>query len=87
MGKVLVKRIRESASNAMVSMELLKYQRFPIPRVSPTKMNLALKGSLAFKFPLQSKTLQLNLEFKVAAVWLLDLASALHHCASLSSFW
>lgn len=96
--KILVKRIRESASNAMVSkilpeqrkqkqMELLKHQGFSIPSVSPTKMNLALKGSQAFKFPLQSQTLQLNFEFKVAAVWLLDLESALHHCASLSSFW
>lgn len=91
MGKV-------SASNAMVSkilpeqrkqkqMELKKHQGFSMPSVSPTKMNLALRGSQAFKFPLQSQTLQLNLEFKVAAVWHLDLASALHHCVSLCSFW
>lgn len=83
-----MKRIRGSASKAMASMELLKYQGFTIPSVSPTEMNLALKGSQAFKFPLQSQTLQLNIEFKVAAVWLFDLASDLDHCASLrSSFW
>lgn len=63
-----MKRIRESACNAMVSkilheqrkqkqMKLLNHQGLSIPSVLPTKINLALKVNRLFKFHYKAKHL------------------------------